>query len=121
MVEDTDVTIEEIQSEFGSEVADLVGALTDLPSFAGLQVAERKQKQADHIATTSSSVRRIKLADQISAIELDGKNTLLSKEHRIAYLKGAQKIAERCKGISKTLDELFEKTYSETMDCIMST
>lgn len=118
VVEDTPITIEIIESEFGSEVAGIVKGLTDMPSFANLPVEERKQRQADHISTESDSVRRVKLADQISAIDLDGHNDLLDKDHRIAYLEGAKKIAEKCKGISPVLDDLFTETYNKTMDFI---
>lgn len=118
VVEDTPITIEIIESEFGSEIASIVKGLTDLPSFSELSIEQRKQKQAEHISTESESVRRVKLADQISAIELDGHNTLLDKNHRITYLEGAKKIAEKCKGISPFLDDLFTETYNRTIDFI---
>ncbi|MFA6571521.1 MAG: HD domain-containing protein [Bacteroidota bacterium] len=118
VVEDTPITIEIIEKEFGSEIARIVKGLTDLPSFSELPVAERKQKQADHISMENDSVRRVKLADQISAINLDGHNTLLDKDHRIAYLEGAKKIAEKCKDISPMLDNLFTEMYISTMDFI---
>ena len=118
VVEDTPVTIEIIEREFGVEVATIVKGLTDLPHFSDLPVQERKQKQADHIAKESESVRRVKLADQISAIDLDGHNTLLGKEHRMAYVEGAKKIAQQCAGISPVLDARFEEMYGEVVEFI---
>jgi (p)ppGpp synthase/HD superfamily hydrolase len=120
VVEDTPIIIEIIEQEFNSEIAKIVKGLTDLPSFSELSVEQRKQKQADHIAMENDSVRRVKLADQISAIELDGYNTLLDSDHRIAYLKGAKKIADKCKGISPFLDDLFTETYNKTMEFIIN-
>lgn len=121
VVEDTPVTLEIIEKEFGTEVATIVKGLTDLPSFSGLQTVERKQKQAEHIAGESVSVRRVKLADQISAIELDGRNVLLSKQERIDYLEGTKKIADKCKNISPLLDKMFEETYEKTMVFVKNT
>lgn len=115
VVEDTDVTIETIRNEFGEEVAHIVEGLTDLPEYTQLATAERKQKQADRVLTESDSVRRVKLADQISAVELDSKNGLLDKDDRKRYIDGCKKIAENCKGISEFLDKKFNETYDEAV------
>lgn len=115
VVEDTNISLETIEKEFGADVAHIVSALTDLPEYANLPTAERKQKQADHIAKTSSSARRVKLADQISAIELDSKNELIDKETRRDYVRGCRKIADSCKGITPPLDEKFDLAYKEAI------
>lgn len=72
-VEDTDVTIEDIDREFGGEVADFVYWLTDVskPSDGNRKV--RKQKDLEHIAKAPAAAKTIKLADLID-------NTLTIRE-----------------------------------------
>ena len=68
-VEDTDVTIDEIRKRFGSRVADIVQAETDI------QVAEeghrktwrmRKQEAIDRIAAASLDGKMVALGDKLS-------------------------------------------------------
>lgn len=112
-VEDTSVTLEDIKSEFGEEVAELVHELTDPEEIRHLSTAERKKKQAERIATESESARRIKLADQTSnvrCVTVDPKATW-TMEGRRNYALGAKQIADQCKGISSVLDEVFDREY----------
>lgn len=60
VVEDTDVTIEQIQSRFGKHVAELVAAVTDPPD---LPFEERKHHQAVKLTDASDEVKAIKAAD----------------------------------------------------------
>lgn len=119
VVEDTKYTVDDINNSFGGVVAELVKSLTDLPDFKDLPTKERKQKQAEHIAKENNSVKRIKLADQISAIDLDGHNELFSKEERVIYLEGAKQVVSGCRGVSKYLENIFDEVYKETMDYIL--
>ncbi len=112
-VEDTSVTLEDIKNEFGEEVAGLVNELTDPEEIRHLPTAERKQKQAQRIATESESARRVKLADQTSnvrCVTVDPKATW-TMEGRRNYALGAKQIADLCKGISSVLDEAFDREY----------
>lgn len=65
-VEDTGVTIELIESEFGSEVAELVSWLTDVSKPADGNRAVRKQLDLEHTAQAPAAAQTIKLADLIS-------------------------------------------------------
>lgn len=64
-VEDTDVTIEDIRSEFGADVGDLVWRLTD---ESGRNREERHHLTHLKIRGRSDAVR-IKLADRIANVE----------------------------------------------------
>jgi guanosine-3',5'-bis(diphosphate) 3'-pyrophosphohydrolase len=112
-VEDTPVTLEDIEKQFGKEVLSLVTDLTDPENFKMLPNIERKPKQAERVKNKSDSVKRIKLADQISNVRLmvtDPKDIWVFEGNR-DYVIGAKLIADRCKGVSLTLDELFDKEY----------
>ena len=66
VVEDTGVTIELIRSEFGSEVSDLVGWLTDVSRPDHGNRAARKAVDRAHTAAAPSEAQTVKLADLIS-------------------------------------------------------
>jgi (p)ppGpp synthase/HD superfamily hydrolase len=65
-VEDTGVTIELIESEFGSEVAELVSWLTDVSKPEDGNRAVRKQLDLEHTAQAPAAAQTIKCADLIS-------------------------------------------------------
>ena len=64
-VEDTDTTIEEIQSEFGEEVAELVEMLTDVSKPEDGNRKIRKAMDRHHLSEASPKAKTIKLADLI--------------------------------------------------------
>ena len=112
-VEDTPVELAEIEENFGKEVADIVHGLTDLDEYKDLPTKERKQKQAERVKKESESVRRIKIADQISNTRFVSSDAHpnWTLEHNRDYVRGAKVIAENCKGVSPLLDEIFDREY----------
>lgn len=66
VVEDTPATIEDIEREFGLEVAELVGWLTDVSKPEDGNRAVRKAIDRDHSALAPPQAKTIKLADLIS-------------------------------------------------------
>ena len=66
VVEDTGVTIEVIREEFGTEVADLVGWLTDVSRPEQGNRATRKAIDRAHSAMAPAEAQTVKLADLIS-------------------------------------------------------
>ncbi len=113
IVEDTPVTIAQVQKEFGQGVTLIVEGLTDKAEYSQLTVQEKKQRQAARLISETDSAKRVKLADQISAVEIDTRNSLLSIDHRLMYVQGAKKIADICLGISELLDNEFKKAHLE--------
>ncbi|QQR40394.1 HD domain-containing protein [Devosia rhizoryzae] len=65
VVEDTPVTIEEIEAEFGPEVAELVGWLTDVSKPSDGNRRKRKHLDLLHTAKATPAAKTIKLADLI--------------------------------------------------------
>lgn len=65
VVEDTDVTIEDVMKEFGDTVAHLVADLTDVSKPEDGNRALRKSLDRDHTAKASAQAQTIKLADLI--------------------------------------------------------
>lgn len=63
-VEDTGVSLDDIEREFGFGVAVMVSGLTD--SEEGANRAERKQKARDRLRDCSGRIQTIKCADLIS-------------------------------------------------------
>ena len=66
VVEDTDVTIEEIDKAFGPDIASLVSDLTDVSRPEDGNRKARKALDRAHSATASARAQTIKLADLIS-------------------------------------------------------
>jgi guanosine-3',5'-bis(diphosphate) 3'-pyrophosphohydrolase len=66
VVEDTNVSLEDIRLSFGNDVADLVFWLTDVSKLEDGNRATRKSLDRAHIANASPDAMTIKLADLIS-------------------------------------------------------
>jgi len=66
VVEDTGVSIELVRAEFGSEVSDLVGWLTDVSRPEQGNRATRKAIDRAHTAAAPAEAQTIKLCDLIS-------------------------------------------------------
>lgn len=80
VVEDTGVTIEVIKQEFGTEVAELVGWLTDVSRPEQGNRAVRKAIDRAHTAMAPAAAQTVKLADLIS-------NTRSIMEHDEKFAK----------------------------------
>jgi hypothetical protein len=63
VVEDTPATIEEIEHQFGKQVAQLVNQLTDISQLSEGNRARRKEIDRAHLALASPQAKTIKLAD----------------------------------------------------------
>lgn len=107
VVEDTGVTIETIREEFGSEVADLVGWLTDVSRPDHGNRAARKAVDRAHTAMAPAQAQTVKLADLISntksIVEHDEKfaKTYLEEKRMLLEVmtKGDRTLWERANGI----------------------
>jgi len=80
VVEDTAVTIELIETEFGKDVAELVGWLTDVSKPEDGNRAERKAIDRKHTAQAPKRAKFVKLADLSS-------NTKSIVEHDAKFAK----------------------------------
>ena len=91
VVEDTHVTIDQIEDRFGSEVAELVGWLTDISRPEDGNRRTRKALDRFHSADAPAEAQTIKLADlihnSISIAEHDPNFWKVYKEEKIELLK----------------------------------
>jgi guanosine-3',5'-bis(diphosphate) 3'-pyrophosphohydrolase len=113
VVEDTSVTIADIAKYFGNRVASIVFGLTDPPWFKELNTLERKTAQAERVRSLSDSVKRVKMADQISNVSSLITDPPLSwdTQKRLDYIEGARKIVFECWDVSQFLFEKFCEAY----------
>jgi (p)ppGpp synthase/HD superfamily hydrolase len=91
VVEDTDVTLDQIKDKFGSKVSDLVGWLTDISRPEDGNRRTRKALDREHSANAPAEAQTIKLADlihnTISIAEHDPNFWKVYKEEKIELLK----------------------------------
>ncbi len=126
VVEDTDVTIEDIKSIFGSDIASLVDGVTKLSKF---QLQSQEAKQAENfrkfLVAMSNDIRvlLIKLADRLHNMQTLNYIKKPERRHKIARetLQIYAPIAERM-GIFTIQNELenlsFETLYPSIFSCI---
>lgn len=107
VVEDTPITLEEIYTEFGQEIGDLVEMLTDISKPEDGNRKTRKAIDCEHTAKASPEAKTIKLADLISnttsIVEYDpgfAKVYLREKELLLEVLKeGDQTLWKQAKNV----------------------
>ncbi|HEU4839608.1 MAG TPA: HD domain-containing protein [Micavibrio sp.] len=115
IVEDTDVTLEQIEGWFGPVIAAYVDGLTDPPHFAPLPLDQRKPMQAQWLKTKGEEIKRIKICDQLSNVlrVVNDPPTDWDKPTQFLYIRGAREIAEECRGLCPGLDKLFDDAYEQ--------
>lgn len=84
VVEDTHVTLAQIEEWFGSEVAELVNWLTKLKHAHPLKRAEKKRIEAERLKGAPAIVKTIKLADRLDNM------TILTEEPDFAPVFAAE-------------------------------
>ena len=113
VVEDCDVTIEEIRDQFGLHVARYVEELTNTSKLSGLNRSARKAADRQRLASVSTSAKIVKLIDRIDNLrEIDWKDEFAktySKESRllVAVLASADSVlAEELLGLCDRIDAM---------------
>ena len=110
-VEDTETKPEELESEFGSAIKNIVMDVTDDKS---LEKHERKQAQIDHAAHISDQAKLVKLADKISNLRDVSINPPpeWTLERRQEYFDWAKKVIDQVRGVNSSLESIFDEIYS---------
>ena len=111
-VEDTETKQEEIESEFGSAIKDIVMDVTDNKD---LEKHERKQAQIDHAAHICDKAKLVKLADKISNLRDVSVNPPpdWTLDRRQEYFDWAKKVIDQVRGINPGLESIFDMAYSD--------
>lgn len=109
VVEDTAMTLAQIEREFGAVVASLVEALTDEPEWAGLPAPERKRRQAERMPNAPREARAIKVADQTSNLhDLSREPGAWDADEARAYAEASAQLVDACRGAAPGLEARFD-------------
>jgi len=110
-VEDTDTTFEELDTEFGSTIKDIVADVTDDKT---LSKAERKQQQIEHATHASGKAKLVKLADKITNLRDVAHNPPpdWSLARRKEYFNWAKQVIDQVRGTHSTLETLFDEAHA---------
>jgi (p)ppGpp synthase/HD superfamily hydrolase len=110
VIEDTDVTADELTQAFGAEIAALVLEVTD---DEALSYAERKRRQVETAPHISTRAKLIKLADKTSNLRslVASPPKLWDGARRREYARWSRAVAVHCLGLNEELDRAFEEAY----------
>jgi guanosine-3',5'-bis(diphosphate) 3'-pyrophosphohydrolase len=113
-LEDTHTTREELEREFGPQVAAVVGEVTDDKSLAK---AERKRLQVENAAFKSDRAKLVKIADKTSNLRsiLESPPLGWDVARRREYFQWARRVVDGCRGVNPRLEEWFDEAYAAGM------
>lgn len=109
-VEDTGVTLLELEQRFGKDVADLVAEVTDDKS---LPKETRKQLQVQHTPEKSQRAQTLKLADKTSNLRaiISSPPVGWSRERKQQYFEWARQVISGIASPNEYLKAEFDKAY----------
>ena len=110
-IEDTGTTYDELVSEFGTVVADLVTEVTDDKS---LEKTERKRRQVETAPSKSDRAKMIKIADKTSNLQsmIESPPSDWSPERKAGYFEWAAEVVAGCRGVNAKLEERFDEAHA---------
>jgi (p)ppGpp synthase/HD superfamily hydrolase len=118
-IEDQNISVETIASEFGKQVADIVTEVTDDKS---LPKAERKRKQVETASKKSREAKLIKLADKTSNVRAVANSPApdWSVERRLEYVEWGKSVVAGLRGTSPWLEQQFDDSADLAMQSLGS-
>ncbi len=116
-LEDTETTVDELETVFGKKIAAIVVEVTDDKT---LPKSERKRLQVEHAQTISHSAKLIKLADKICNLRdlLACPPPDWSEQRLVEYFDWAKSVIDRLRGANLTLERLFDELYARRGEMI---
>lgn len=110
-IEDTPTTREELEREFGREVADIVVEVTDDKT---LPKAERKRLQIETAPGKSRRAKLVKIADKTSNLRSIAKSPPVGWDLRRQreYFDWAERVVAGCRGTNATLERWFDEAHA---------
>jgi guanosine-3',5'-bis(diphosphate) 3'-pyrophosphohydrolase len=111
-IEDTETTPEELEREFGREIAEIVIELTDNKM---LKKRTRKRMQIAHAASASREAKLVKLADKICNLrDVTARPPAnWDLERRREYFDWAKTVVDRLRGADPRLEAAFDRAYAQ--------
>ena len=112
-VEDTNTTLDEIESLFGAAVANIVKEVTDDKK---LPKAERKRLQVANASKKSYGAKIVKLADKLSNLRdlLSSKPESWTVERIHGYFTWAHYVTDEMRGTNEFLEAELEKVFGSS-------
>jgi guanosine-3',5'-bis(diphosphate) 3'-pyrophosphohydrolase len=109
-IEDTETSREELVTQFGQAIADIVAEVTDDKT---LPKAERKRLQVEHAPTISGKAKLVKLADKICNLrDIAGSPPAdWPVERKRAYFDWAKAVVDGLRGVHPVLEAAFDTAY----------
>jgi guanosine-3',5'-bis(diphosphate) 3'-pyrophosphohydrolase len=116
-VEDTETAPQELEREFGREIAGVVAEVTDDKS---LPKHVRKELQISHAPAASSRAKAVKIADKICNVRdvTTAPAKGWSLERREEYVDWAVKVVAGCRGEHPALEAVFDAAVAEARRAI---
>ena len=110
-IEDTKTSIDEIETQFGPEVAGIVAEVTDDKEQSS---AERKQLQVEKAASKSDGAKLVKLADKICNLRDIAATPPAnwSTERKLEYFRWAKEVVAGLRGANPALERVFDDVYA---------
>lgn len=107
-VEDTQTTEEELKTEFGLAISNIVMEVTDDKTLSG---PERKRLQVEHAAHASDKAKLVKLADKIANLRDLASNPPAHwpLERRQRYFDWAKAVIDQVRGVHPVLETIFDE------------
>lgn len=108
VLRDTEVKVEELQEQFGAEIAGLV---EELSADSVLSRIDRREELPQRVRDFSGSAQLIKLAEKISNLRDLAEHAPIgwSRQRRRDYFDWAEGVTRPLRGNSSTLDSLLDE------------
>ena len=111
-IEDTQTTVQELQGEFGVQVARIVMEVTD---EASLNWRVRKKLQVSRARLASPEARQVKLADKICNLRsmVASPPSGWSEDRQRAYFDWAKQVVDQLRGSNPELEQRFDQIHKK--------
>jgi len=109
-LEDTQTTYQELQGEFGENVASIVMEVTDEPT---INWRARKRLQISRARLASPEAKQVKLADKICNLRslVASPPNGWSIERQRAYFDWSKEVVDQLRGVNNELEQRFDQIW----------
>jgi len=109
-LEDTQTTLQELQGEFGEQVASIVMEVTDEPT---LNWRARKKLQISRARLASAEAKQVKLADKICNLlsMVSSPPNGWPVERQRAYFDWSKEVVNQIRGVNPELEQRFDQIW----------
>lgn len=115
VIEDTNTTYRELETDFGKSVADIVLEVTDDKKSSKI---ERKKKQIEKMKTASPEAKMVKIGDKISNVKstLEDPPKNWGKAENIGYAVWSKKVVDACRDANPKLATVFDTIFKSLLE-----